>query len=567
MKKAKARAILNQIDDEIILKAWESDNPNWFLDYYVRREGGYLVEPSSRRHEAYLKHWEELGRPESFDAFSAGIAFKVRPKHVGLHKPYFIEDRGYCLLPWQLELWQRREPTRIVIGTPGTGKTSSLGMMAMFVCATTPYYAFLNIAPTDMQSRQMARSIVETIQGTEFERKFVRNIVRRPYFKITFHNEATFESMHVSNNASNIQSWYGDWINIDEAGNHPLNSIDENGDELLAGILTGAATRMRGTRPNGMERDKRLTLISMAYDCETLWRLYDMGQMPEHRGHYWSRTVTWRENPYLSKKDIEFHRRHIPPGQEEQWLEGKRPPPKGAEFSQQMLAGLFDGVDMDPEARVVYNHSGILTEYLVPRKDGHIYVLAGDPGHGIPPYRNAPVCLMFDVTDFPKMPALLVGFWWGEGHGSIMPFIKKMDEWMRMYHVPQEFRGYDSTSSQKAIAELAWMTEDQSVVPLGFEGGKKWRYINSAKVLMSKGVIKSPPIPGLAQQMRSYSLPDKRIAQDIVSAFCMACELMMPLFKDVYPEYEEDNVDNGDVAEAIGRFYRPYANRHPYRIR
>lgn len=566
MKKSKAKALLNETDDKVILKAWEENNPNWFLDYYVRRPSGYIVEPTARRHEMYEAHWRAIGKPESFQASSAGITFRVMPKWMG-SQLYFVEERGYLLLPWQLEMWQQKQQTKVVIGTPGTGKTSSLGMIAMFMCATIPYFAFLNIAPTDMQSRQMARSIVETIEGTEFEKKFVRSIVRQPHFKIHFHNNSTFESMHVLRGASNIQSWYGDWINIDEAGNYPLNSVDESGQEMLSSILIGVATRMRGTRPNGMERMKMLTLISMAYDCDTLWQLYDMGQDPATQPYYWSRTVTWRENPYLSSKDIAFHKRHVPPGQEDQWLEGKRPAPKGAEFSSQMIENTFGGVQMDPEAVIRHNGSGIMIEYAVPYKPGHLYVLSGDPGHGVPPYRNAPVCLLFDVTHFPKAPAELVGFWWGEGNGSIMPFINKMDEWMHVYKVPTNFRGYDSSSSQKAIAELAWTVEDQSVVPLSFEAGKKWRYINSAKVLMSKGAVKCPPIPGLLQQMKTYSLPDKNKAQDIVSAFCMACELMMPLYRDVYPEYEEDQTDAGDLVEAISRFHRPYAIRHTYHIR
>jgi hypothetical protein len=73
-----------------------------------------------------------------------------------------------------------------------------------------------------------------------------------------------------------------------------------------------------------------------------------------------------------------------------------------------------------------------------------------------------------------------------------MPFINKFDEWKSAYKVPTLFCGYDSTSSQKHIAELAWQTGEAEVTPLGFDGAKKFMYLNSAKLLMSKGLLQIP---------------------------------------------------------------------------
>jgi hypothetical protein len=176
---------------------------------------------------------------------------------------------------------------------------------------------------------------------------------------------------------------------------------------------------------------------------------------------------------------------------------------------------------------------------------------------------------MWDVTTFPKEKARLVGFWWGYAGGSIMPFVSKFDEWSTTYRVAGQFKGYDSTSSQKALAELAWQTGEQPVQPLGFDGAKKWMYINSAKVLMSKGMLIAPRIQGFEKQLRNYRLPDKKLEQDIVSAFCMAAHLMIPLYREEYPD-DENTVDPATVrflAETASRTYRPSAGRHIGRSR
>jgi hypothetical protein len=132
-----------------------------------------------------------------------------------------------------------------------------------------------------------------------------------------------------------------------------------------------------------------------------------------------------------------------------------------------------------------------------------------------------------------------------------MPFINRFDEWKAAYKVPTLFCGYDSTSSQKHIAELAWQTGEAEVTPLGFDGAKKFMYLNAAKLLMSKGLLQIPKgIDGFEDQMRSYHLPDKKIAQDIVSALCMSAFLMMPLYRDAYPEEW-----TSDKAEELDRYF------------
>lgn len=558
-----AKAILGPADEKILDRALETNNLSHVTDFYVRPEsGGYSVFPGSVRHAQYLAYWHSIGKPAQFAASSGGIDFMVEPRYDGKELIYF-EKRGFVFLPWQLEFLRATQEQRTIVGTTGTGKTAGIGMMAMVLAAITPNFRFLNVAPTVYQSELMVRAIQDQIVGTRFFSTFLKpgkmGYREKPYALYRFQNGSTCEFMNVENNARNVQSWSGDWINVDEAG--LLDQTDEIGQVALGQMLIGLATRLRGTRPDGRPRMGILSLISMAYPNDEFWKQYDLGEV--NPTVYYSRTVLHKDNPYLTPKDIERAKRNIPPGQERQWLLGERPSKKGAEFPARLIDELFAESAKDPNAYIEESGPGILT-YEVPPDKERVYVMAGDPGMSDPPHRNSPCIMVWDVTNFPLEKARLAAFWWGFGNGSIMPFINKFDEYRERYGVIEMFRGYDSTSSQKAIAELAWATGDKMVVSLGFEGAKKWMYINAAKMLMSRGLLVSPPIYGFRKQMGDYKLPDKKLVQDIVSTFCMVCHLMIPLYREVYPDEEDpdkkpDSI--GGLAEVGSRHGRLFGNR------
>ena len=594
MPESKARYVLNDGDQKIIDATYASKNPSIFTDYYFRNSrGGYMAYPGSVRHAAYYDAWEAAGRPSSFTSRSSEVAFEVVPQFgdfseflatkemahyqadVGqVQKPSniaFFEKRGFLFLPWVLAFDRAQQEQLTVIGLTGCGKTMNIGLLAMVKCATIPNFRFLNVAPTIYQSNLMVRSIQETLQGTQFEQRFLlegrKGFKEKPYAMFKFANGSTAEFMNVEKNAANVQSWYGDWINIDEAG--LLNETDESGQTSLGNILIGLATRLRGERPDGRPRMGRLSMVSMAYDCDTLWELYDFGLTPERASDYYSALIVHKDNPYLTPKDIVRIVRNVPAGQEGQWLRGERPAKKGAEFPQQMIEAFFSeqqwtDAQQNPDTIIDYTRPGV-TYYAEKFEKDHVYLMAGDPGMGEPPYRNAPVVMVWDVTDFPIGRAKLVMMWWGYGNGSLNPFLAAFGIHAANYHVPNNFRGYDSTSTQRHIAELAWASGDDQVIPLSFDGAKKWEYINAAKLLMSKGLLMAPSgLKGLEKQLRDYRLPDKKLSQDLVTTLCMSAFLMFPLYRDSYPEElpnEQVEALSRYLAETFSRDYRPLEDR------
>ena len=576
-------------DIDKLFAEWDRlGNPSVFTNaLVVPPTGGYYVYPGSKRFEKYLRAYEEQNRDPFLVAETSGVRFEVNPrskkainqaklalgKDTPLSDLIFFEARGYIFLPWVVDFLRDPRGEKTVIGLTGTGKTAGIGMACMVYCARHEGFNFLNVAPWIYQSNLMVRAIEQEIKDTEFLRTFLAAgkkghgyAKEKPYTTYAFPNGSMAEFMNVQRHAANIQSWSGDWINVDEAG--LLWNTDESGATQLSGIMGGLASRMRATRANGIPRLGWLSLISLGYDNETLWERYDYGIDEATAKDYYSRLVLHRDNPYLRPEDIERIVRNVPDWQKPMYLKGERPPRPGAYFHPSVLQKLYSEQQMNAavargDTFIQRDKCGII-EYAEAPVQGHVYCMAGDPGTGEYPNRNAPVITIFDMTEFPATKAKLVGFWWGFGNGSYRPFIYKFQEWTGKYHVPTMFRGYDSTSNQKALAELAFETGEDQVTPLGFESGKKWQYLTALLLLAGADKLQIPAgITGLEHQMKGYVLPDKKITQDIVSTLAMAAFLMVPLYHMEMADnaMESDSADAGGLFAQDGRYGRPFTSR------
>lgn len=576
MPQLNTNANLTRGDMAIIQAAHDQNNFGVFTSHYFRRpDQNFDVYPETPRHAVYEEFWRANKKPDSFVAELSEIPFAVRPEYRE-GKLFFVEDRGYVPLQWHLDFFRVKQKERYVIGLAGTAKTMGIGAMSMYMCAVTPKFKFVNVAPTALQAEQMLRSVIDIVENTPFVAKFLKIISgkwyrEKPYIKIEFLNGSEWFCFNVQKNAKNLQSTYGDWYNIDEAGNEPLNRLDESGQEMLAGILLGIVTRMRATAPDGRPRLGILSLISNAYDCDTMWERFEEALVPNDIS--WGRLVTHKENPYITREQMErFERYAESVGLTDQWIKGMRPSPKNALISPKI-------VDPCLSEKLVAHISHMAGEgiegyywdvgpagiwFEEPYLDNHTYLVTGDPGTGSAPDRNAPSIAVFDVTDFPEKPARMTAMWWGDGGGSYLPFVMRFEAWAGKYRVPIDFRGYDSTSNQKAIAELSWQQNGLEVIPLGFDGVKKWMYLNALQLLLGKSLLEMPKIDAIRRQLTRYVIPDKKIPQDLVSILSMACFLLHPLYRMAYPEVDDSPSGNLRQEPAkYGRDYRPSFDRNP----
>lgn len=459
--------------------------------------------------------------------------------------PWLFDDNFTENGKWQKKLHLAAQTDIVVIGGFGTGKTIGVGMSACVWGATTPNFKFLNVAEKAWQAKQMYDYVLTTVAGTPFE-KLVYEKPRRPFPMIVIKYiiggimvQSTMEFMSADKDATGILSWEGDWINIEEAG--LLDNLEE--------IVTSVGSRLRGSI-RGRARLGRLSMISNSWDNPYLWYNFDLAtQDPDL---YLSMVVSTRDNKNVTPQQFAKMLARIPIDERDRFIEGTRPEGKGSYFAKnsvyacedqlqgEMTAKLaFEGV----EGNIVYKMPGVgIYYYQEAVLRGRIYFLIGDPGTGKAPNRNAPVIMVWDVTDFPNKPAKMVAFWWGDGGNQIMPFVNKLIEWDQ-YYAPM-LKGIDATGPQKnthEIINLQFFNDNsldnkKKVLPLDFSAGHKMAYLVACRLFIEGQYLRWPKlIAGIRSQLTNYDpLKDKqgmpKIPQDIVSAMAMASHVMRVYF-------------------------------------
>jgi len=507
MAKGKQIAVLN--DDEVELLRLGREDPDYITDYFFRPKGA-----------------------------SSGWKFD-----------YQFDPEGR----WQRTVHHAAQKRIVVIGGFGSGKTRGVAVSAAVWCMTVPDFAFLNAAPVSWQTELMYKFLLSISRGTPFER-LIFSAPKRPYpvIELRFYVKnvlvvSTMEFMSVDKNASQILSWEGDWVNIDEAG-----LLDD-----LSGTLTNLSSRLRGS-VNGRTRLGRLSIASNSWDNPELWYRYDLAaSLPED---YLSLTVSTRHNKNVTEDQLRLMLKDIPEDEHQRFIDAARPEGKGIYFSKPkvyacedkdygdfIVAGAQNNV---PGFAVAQVYGAGVVYFTVPAVSGHSYMLLGDPGTDDAPNRNAPVLMVWDVTDFPKYKASMVAVWWGAGRGSITPFIRNMLTFMSIYD--PIFTAVDSTGPQKNTNELLniyllggrtdptqkleWLGDidmskmtNPNIAGMDFSGGHKPAYLISARLMIEAGLMTWPKFfVGMRSQLTNYD-PDKdrattgpKLTQDLVAAFAMS---------------------------------------------
>ena len=482
----------------------------------------------------------------------------------------FIFDKNFTEGgSWQEDVCLATQPDICVIGGFGSGKTLGVGMGASVWCMTTPFFKFLNVAPRAWQAKQMYEMMLTWAKGTPFE-KLIWNSPKRPYPQIVLRFkvddtviESTMEFMSADKDATGILSWEGDWINIEEAG--LLDNLDE--------VITSVGSRLRGTI-RGRTRLGRLSMISNSWFNPILWEQFDKAE--EDPVNQLSIVVSTRDNKNVTEKQLERFLSRIPESEHKQFIDGLRPEGKGDYFSKEAVYACEDQYlsevleQMTAEGR----HGFLINEmretgiyhFETPYNPSRMYMVFGDPGIDAAPKRNAPVLLVFDVTDIPNEPATLAAMWWGDGGGRITPFVDMLQYFKMNYNAI--FAGVDSTSTQKHTAEMINLqsfamemmnkTEDEmttlkNITGMDFSGAKKAGYLVALRMFIENRMIVWPSIvTAFRQQLTNYNYSkDKKIPQDIVAALAMAAWAIRIYFNVSFEA--EISGDDDEDSSAYGR--------------
>jgi hypothetical protein len=384
---------------------------------------------------------------------------------------------------------------------------------------------------------------------------------------------STMEFMSIDKNAQGILSWEGDWLNIDESGQ--MDNLEE--------IIRNVGSRLRGSI-RGRERLGRFSMMSNSWDNYYLWYYFDLAQGDPD--NFLSMVISSRHNHNITKKQLERMLARIPKDERERFIDGTRPEGRGQFFDKQSVYDCEndDGLFVREMAEMGKKHyrfeklygAGPVF-YQEPPSPGSITVFLGDPGVGEAPRRNAPVWIGWEVSLFPKKPARLIYFWWGNGGGRISPFIEKMISIKELYN--PIFMGMDSTGTQKNMAilineyimqrkkidenevfihnEVLEETSIPKVVGLDFSGTKKITYLHACRLFIEGKLFSFPKvIIGIRSQLSNYD-PEKdgktsNLPQDIVATLGMSAHTIRGLFNvdpaDFIEEFFEESDEDSDRA-------------------
>lgn len=583
-------------DKAVIDAAIRYQNPNIITNFYMRNEDSgtywrpisdYTVnklkmkqskEVAKKWQDGHLRlmtMWERLSKPDYFgpdperpDVWKAWNQNEYTKLFENLdlvyrlqwdaeeNLPVFHHPHGLQFLPWQLQMHQDKTPLQVVIGGFGSSKTYGKVLSFLVRGITLGGYRAFALAPVSKQSDEVHKVAMQIIEGTRFE-KFVLGMPFRPNPRIQMGHDrvgqTSIECFPMLDDPKKIRTLTGDEAMVDQAEEFPD----------LAEVMRSVGTRFRG-QVKGRPRRGQLAFIANAGDNPQLWDYFDDAEKDED---IWAYAPTTFENLYLTVPDLMRYEKQVGSEEEQEvYMLGKRPLGAGEHFSAATLQKTKSkDLDRQMELGLVQKVPGykLLTEKKVaqhtwetPPREGRIYAVACDPGYGNPPDRNSAVIGVFDVTDFPKIPAQMVAFNWVYGNNSPNPWMAKYTEYVITYNA-LSWNGYDSTGPSGAGYDRMDHIKDLLAQPIGMQGQNKFTYLNLLKKTMADGKIQIPSIEHVFNQLSKYRLPDDKLRQDIVSMLIVFIGLVQPIMVNALTE---DEVPENIWEEVEDRWSRPVTN-------
>ena len=568
---------LTEGDKEILKLA--KNNPNYFTDYYLRSDmsgtwwlPGAKSEKWKRGYDKLYAEWRSLLRPEKFDF--GGNNYKVVWEHENDKKfpehPAFFHNHGPLFLPYQLDLHVDRHPIRVVIGGFGSAKTFGQILSGVVYGNILDSFRMFFLAPESTQAEEGYTLMMQMIEGTLFQERFLISHRQRPYPRVVFGHEGVGESriefFPIANNETKLRTLTGDCAVIDQAEHQSME---------LRELIRSVGTRFRGrVLRSGRERLGTITFLANSSDNQELWDLYDEAE--DDPENYLSLSPHSEDNPYLTDRDIERFKLTVGSTKEDEevYMEGKRPIGDGDHFSKEIVTAMIEPqLDAAMEAGINYQikhdvHIGYVHEkapkigtvkWLLPYNPDRKYIIISDAGTKNPPFRDSPVIFIWDITDMPgslemPSPAYLAGFWWVYGNNKIDNWANAYNEMVFRYHAIGT-NGFDATGYQSGYDK--WLNALLGLLPekISLAGNNKALCLNSAKVMTARFMVKTPlAVSALYDQISKYKYPPEppRLRQDLTMTFIMSCWWMNRLFYVSHGEFEEnENVNVTDRNDPI----------------
>jgi hypothetical protein len=467
---------------------------------------------------------------------------------------------GWKPLPYQYAWHHVLHLNATCIGGVAVGKTTMEAASNTIDCLTIPHFKALNTSVTAKQAELPFMMFMSWYEGNKNLAHLVRDIRLRPWPIVTFENFATYEFRTAGLDARFIRGFEYDRINYDECALDPLGRTAE--------VLR---TRLRGTRPNGETRMARLDTVTSPGAVLWLKERFEKGFRPEDKRLYFSMRIKTWDNTHLTQDQIDAMMAEMPPEIVAVEMGAEWPNYGSAYFPERYVdiaidQDLYDdcyislnpenegekpklGYELEEDARIG------TTKFSLPYIPGNRYIIAGDPGKGNPPHRNAGVVLVADVT---QRPYRMVHLNWVAGNGAIRPWIQAYKNAIDIYQ--PERKGLDVTGTQEYMDEIAFQEAGISTDGISYSADK-YGMLNMLLYDLQYSRWRVPPIAGLIRQTKTYSLEadreDRGLAQDLVTTWAQLSWLAKDVPRDV-PEVrtEQSKLDYARRMRPVARVGR-----------
>lgn len=423
---------------------------------------------------------------------------------------------------WPIAVHFSTIPNQVVLGGAGCGKTTNICLGAAVDCMTIPGFEFLDVSITAKQANLMYEMLEQLYAASPRFAKFVKRLAARPWPIVEFRSNSRMQFMTLGHEAEHIRGLEADHINIDEGGFLPQAEIK---------ALSVIRSRLRGVRLiTKRPRLGKLTVTTTPTNVQWLREWYakgDPGDPAYTPGMFQSYRARTDENPFITPDQLAAMLAAMPEEDIPVELNAQWPTLDGKYFTLDHVLSMVDyELDNDLREKVKQREEGYTLEenallgifrYGLPYDPNHTYVLAGDPGNGNPPKRNAGVVGVYDLDE-----ERLVYFDWVSGNGSYRPWLNSM-QYALMTYAPM-LKALDATGPQKGLHELGFLEVGIDIEGLSI-GGNKYAMLNALRMLIqeNKGVM--PDVTGIRRQMTNYELPDEKLSQDIVSMLAVLAHL------------------------------------------
>lgn len=389
------------------------------------------------------------------------------------------------------------------------------------------------------QSLVVFNDVIDFVSRKRFA-KFVEHVEKHPYPKIVFVNGSELWFRSTGYEAEYWRGWEFDWINVDEAA-----YIDK---KLTIDVLKGRLIGVKNVNGLTVPRAGLFTMTSSPKGKSWLFERWKKGDSnyPEYDPQrYLSMRAKSRENVYITS---------------EQWDQLE------ADYSERMIRQELQGLFLDSEDTVFpYEHiMNICAEdqstqiatlnnqvalslgsttiekkdiayYSLPPEYGHVYINSWDIGKK--PTKSGRNAMVGGVMDITEKPWKLVAFRYfpGATYGMAQEWIV---EWQKKY----SYNCYcdtviDASGKGDPINERLETENNIPVDGIVYTPVIKPQMIMSLQMAMERRWMIIPFVKVIVDQLQSYELDDRKIAQDCVMMLAQATYRARERSNDYNPQY------------------------------